>query len=113
MRAKFSSFDRRMKILSILMNHKIISRLELARTFSVSDVTIAKDIIAISRYAPISSKMGRYGGIYLIEEYKTERAYLSREEESLIEKIMLTLSGKEQQLLQIVLHKFSMPKLEQ
>lgn len=111
MRAEFSSFDRRMKILSILMNHKIISRLELARTFSVSDVTIAKDVIAISRYAPISSKMGRYGGIYLIEEYKTERAYLSREEERLIEKIIQTLSGKDQMLMKVILYKFAMPKV--
>ena len=111
MRAEFSSFDRRMKILSILMNHKIISRLELARTFSVSDVTIAKDVIAISRYAPISSKMGRYGGIYLIEEYKTERAYLSREEERLIEKIIQTLSGKDQMPMKVILYKFAMPKV--
>lgn len=110
MRAKFSSFDRRMEILSILMNHKMISRLELARTFSVSNVTISKDIIAISRYAPISSKMGRYGGIYIIEEYKTERVYLSYEEEQLIKNIVKTLSGNEQHLLQLVLHKFAMPR---
>lgn len=109
MRAKFSSFDRRMEIMSILMNHKMISRLELARTFSVSDVTIAKDIIAISRYAPISSKMGRNGGIYIIEEYKSERVYLSYEEERLIKSIVQSLSGKEQSLLKIVLHKFAMP----
>lgn len=110
MRAKFSSFDRRMEILSILMNHKMISRLELARTFSVSEVTISKDIIAISRYAPVSSKMGRYGGIYIIEEYKRERVYLSYEEEQLIKNIVKTLSGNEQNLLQLVLHKFAMPR---
>ena len=109
MRARFSAYDRRMEILSILMNHKLISRLELARTFSVSDVTIAKDIIAISRYAPISSKLGRYGGIFLVKEYKMKRMYLSREEEDLIKKLIATLSGKEKQLLQIVLRKFAMP----
>ena len=54
----FSTFERRMQILSILMNHKQISRLELARRFSVSDDSICRDITALSRFAPISSKMG-------------------------------------------------------
>lgn len=109
MRAEFSTFDRRMEILSILMNHNLISRLELARRFSVSDVTICQDITALSRFAPIASKMGRYGGIYIIEQYKREKAYLSREEEKLIEKLMKEHSGKEQQLLQMVLYKFALP----
>ena len=73
---KFSTFDRRMEILYTLLNHKIISRLELARRFSVSDVTICNDITALSRIAPICSKMGRYGGIYILDEYSTKKAYL-------------------------------------
>ena len=111
MRADFPAFDRRMEILSILMNHKLISRLELARRFSVSDVTICEDIIALSRFAPIASKMGRYGGVYIIDEYKRERVYLSREEESLLERLIQTLSGKEQMLMKIILYKFAMPKV--
>ena len=111
MGAELSAFDRRMEILSILMNHKLISRLELARRFSVSDVTIGEDIIALSRFAPIASKMGRYGGVYIIDEYKRERVYLSREEERLIEKLVQRLSGKEQKLLKFVLYKFAMPKV--
>ncbi len=110
MRTEFSSFDRRMEILSILMNQNIISRLELARRFSVSDVTICEDIIALSRFAPIASKMGRYGGVYIIDQYKREKAYLSRDEEKLIEKLIKQLSGKEQFLLQMVLYKFAMPR---
>ena len=110
MRAELSTFDRRMEMLSILMNHKLISRLELARRFSVSDVTIGEDIIALSRFAPIASKMGRYGGVYIIDEYKREKVYLSADEEILIEKLMQNLSGKDKQLLQMVLYKFAMPK---
>ena len=34
MKAEFSAFERRMEILSILMNQKLISSLELARRFS-------------------------------------------------------------------------------
>ena len=94
------------------MNQPIISRLELARRFSVSDSTICEDIIALSTVAPIASKMGRYGGIYIIDEYKPKRAYLSREEEVLLKQILETLTGKEKKILDIILVKFSMPKLE-
>ena len=40
MEGKLSAFERRMKILSVLVNGKLISRLELSRWFDVSDVTI-------------------------------------------------------------------------
>ncbi len=40
MEGKLSAFERRMKILSVLINGKLISRLELSRWFGVFDVTI-------------------------------------------------------------------------
>ena len=110
MKAELSTFERRMEILDMLKNQNQISRLELARRFSVSDVAIGRDITALSRFAPISSNAGRYGGVYIIEEYKREKVYLSREEESVIEKLMQKLSGKDKQLLKMVLYKFAMPK---
>ena len=70
----FSPFERRMEILAILLNQKMISRLELARHFSASKDAISRDIIALSRYAPICSKMGRYGGIYILDEYNAKKA---------------------------------------
>ena len=112
MKSEYSAFERRMEILYVLMNQRIISRLELARRFSVSDVTIGEDIIALSRYAPIASKMGRYGGVYIIDEYKREKVYFSKEEEKLIERLVRTHSGREQQLLKMMLYKFSLPKAE-
>ena len=56
MQGKLSAFERRMKILSVLINGKLISRLELSRWFDVSDVTINADIVAISTVVPITSK---------------------------------------------------------
>lgn len=106
----FSTFERRMEIRAILLNQKMISRLELARLFSVSNDAINRDVIALSRYAPICSKMGRYGGIYILEEYNAKKAYLSRDEEYLLENLLQYLSGKEYMLLKNVLYKFSMPK---
>ena len=113
MNAEFSSFERRMYILSILMNQKIVSRLELARRFSVSAFTIGTDITALSRIAPVSSKMGRYGGVYIIDEYKRERTYLTRDEEEVIARLISKLEGRDKELLQMVLYKFALPKAEQ
>ena len=110
-KSEYSTFDRRMEILSILMNQHLVSCLELARRFCVSEDTISRDISALSRFAPIASKKGRYGGVYIIEEYRREKAYLSREQENLIKQLIQKLSGHEKHLLQLVLNKFAMPKV--
>ncbi len=112
MNAEYSTFERRMRIYSILMNQKIISRLELSRRLCVSDVTIGADITDLSRIVPISSKMGRYGGVYIIDEYKRERTYLTRDEEKVIERLITTLNGRDRELLQMVLYKFALPQAE-
>ncbi len=106
----FSVFDRRMKILGILKNQRRISRLELARRFSVSDDAIGRDVTALSRFVPISSSMGRNGGIYIIDEYDTTKTYLSRDEENLLKELVPTLSGKKKLILETILYKFSIPK---
>ena len=72
MKSEFSTFERRMEILSILINQRLISCPELARRFRVFDDTITRDISVLSRFAPIGSKIGRYGGVYIINEYKRE-----------------------------------------
>ena len=71
-KSEFSTFERRMEILSILINQRLISCPELARRFRVFDDTITRDISVLSRFAPIGSKIGRYGGVYIINEYKRE-----------------------------------------
>ena len=75
----------------------------------VSDVTINADIIAISTVVPITSKKGRYGGVYLLDTFKTNKAYLSKDEEELLRKLSKGLSGCEKILIESILHKFSLP----
>lgn len=109
---KLSMFERRMEILYILMNRRLISCVELARRFNVCKDTIRRDISELSRVAPIASKIGRHGGVYIIDESKREKVYLTREEEHVIEKLMSVVEGKDKELLQIVLYKFAPPKAE-
>ena len=69
LKSEYSTFDRRMEILSILMNQRLVSCLELSRRFHISEDTISRYITALSRFAPIASKKGRYGGVYIIDTY--------------------------------------------
>ncbi len=103
-----SVFDRRMKIISVLMNNEQVSRPELAKMFSVSLSAIHRDINAISRYTPISSNRGRYGGIFIPDKLKRIKNYLSHDEEHLIRRLSNELTGEDKLLLQHILHKFSM-----
>ena len=106
----YSTFERRMEIMHILMQQKQISRRELSRLFSVSEATIDNDIRAINRYAPTYSKMGRYGGICLVDGFKTTNSYFSDEETAVIEKLSHTLTGNDKNVVEAVLHKFTLPK---
>lgn len=111
MASKLSTFDRRIKILSMLFNGQQISRLELARRFSVSDVSISRDITALSRTIPISSKMGRYGGVYIMKEFKLQKDYLSRDEEKLLIELSKIVKEQDKLIIQSILHKFSKSKV--
>ena len=110
MSVKLSTFDRRMEIFFILLGGRIISRQELARRFDVDRTAIHRDITALSRYIPISSKMGRYGGIYLTGNLSVPRVYLSEAEKDLIAGLMKNVSNSKKVILQNILDKFSHPK---
>ncbi len=108
---QLTSFERRLEILFILMRKKKCSMTELAFQYSVSDRTIRRDILFLSRYAPICTKTGIDGGAFLIDGYRKELSlHLSRDEEALLLKLMRTLDEKERHLIYNIINKFSMPK---
>ena len=106
-----TSFERRLEILFILMRNKKCSMTGLAFQYSVSDRTIRRDILFLSRYAPIYTKTGLNGGVFLIDGYRKElMLHLSMEEEALLLKIMLTLDEEEQHLISNIINKYALPK---
>lgn len=111
MESELSTFDRRIKILYLLFSGEQISRRELARRFSVSDTSINRDITALSKNIPIYSKMGRYGGIYIMDEFRAKKTYLSHDEENLLTEMLKVTTKQDKQIIQSILHKFSMPKV--
>ncbi len=70
--------DRLIGILSVLLRRNKTTTAELAEMFEVSRRTIMRDIDTLS-YAgiPIVSEAGHGGGVYIMENYKVDRALLS------------------------------------
>jgi len=108
---QLTSFERRLEILFMLMRNKKCSMTELAYEYSVSHRTIRRDIMFLSRYAPICTKTGIDGGAFLMDGYRTTLSlFLSREEEELLLKLMNKLDQKEYHLLNNIINKYAMPK---
>lgn len=55
--------------------------------------------------------MGRYGGIYLSDEYNEPKLYLSSDEETFLIDLLKTADDREQLIINSILNKFSMPKM--
>lgn len=84
---------------------------DLAFNYSVSDRTIRRDILFLSRYAPICTKTGIDGGAFLMNGYRKELYLpLSKDEENLLFRLMPTVCANEQHLLATIINKYALPK---
>lgn len=73
--------DRLIGILSILLQKEAVTAPELAERFEVSRRTIGRDIEALCKAGiPIVTRQGANGGISIMENYKLDRALLTRAE---------------------------------
>ena len=92
---------------------------ELAEEFGVSVRTIKRDIDELGYLIPIKTKMGRYeGGVYVMEGYKWDKAYMSDEDIALLSRIKemgaarqgVGLEMDDLQRLERLIVAYSMPK---
>ena len=112
MKNQYAAFERRIEMLYLLSRYKKSSFVELANLYEVSTRTIYADIVFLSRYAPIYTKNGKNGGVFLMNEYRNDlNLHLSKDEEELLEKLAADLNGRNAQLLRNVLNKYSMPNI--
>ena len=83
MRDKLCVSERRARMLDFLVKRKESTRFELASEFGVSISTIHRDIIYLSGIAPVYTKQGNQGGIYILPEFRSYKNYLTEAELSL------------------------------
>ena len=86
--------------------------MELAYYFGVSKNTVVRDIDFISRYAPIYTKQGMFGGIFVFDKYQKNLLLpLSDDEENLLKKLSANLDDRELHLLNTIICKYSKPEI--
>ena len=93
MKYKITAFERRIEMLFFLTKQRKSSIVELTENYSVCRKTAYNDIMFLSRYAPIYTKGGVNGGVFLMDDYRNSMfLYLSCDEEALLYRIMAVKS---------------------
>lgn len=91
----------------------------LAEKFSVSVRTIKRDIDELGYLIPLEIKTGRYeGGVYVMQGYKWDKAYMSAEDIALLIKIKkvgekkerLVFESDELRRLERIISTYSLPQ---
>ena len=113
MTSTVKTFERRIEMLFLLSKCKKTTVTELSFYFKVSKDTVFRDIAFLSRYAPIYTRSGKYGGVFLLKGYKSDlKLHLSTDEKELLEQLVKTSNAADARLLQNILHKYAMPSTE-
>ena len=107
MNDKLCVSERRSKILEFLTLTKHTTRIELAEEFGVSLDTIDRDVLYLSSIAPIYTKQGNGGGIYILPEYRSYKNYLSEAEETFLYNLMQRVKIEEKRILCGIITKFA------
>ena len=81
------TIERRTAILKALCRRRYETISNLAIEFEVSERTIRRDIDALSCTEPIYTQPGRAGGVYVVDGYRMDRMYMSKEETDVLCKI--------------------------
>lgn len=111
MTGKLSTFERRIEILFLIINSEKVTLSELSKRYSVHKNTAYNDITFLGRYAPICTRSGANGGIFLMKDYHNRLfRYLSYDEERVLTEIMGILDQPEKNIVSNIINKFSMSK---
>ena len=107
MNEKLCVSERRSKILEFLTLIKHTTRIELAEKFDVSLDTIDRDITYLSSIAPIYTKQGNGGGIYILPEYRSYKNYLTDSEENFLYDLIQKVDNDGKRILCGIITKFT------
>ena len=107
MAEKLCVTERRIMILRRIIKNQKTTRQELADEFGVSTKTVSRDIDFLSSFAPIYTKHGNCGGIYIVTEYITHRNCLTNEEEICLYGLMDRATIQEKRIICGIINKFA------
>lgn len=112
MKDNVTAFERRIELLFLLTKCRETTATKLSYYFSVSKDTIFRDIDFLNRYAPIYTKRGMFGGIFINDESRNNLLlYLSDDEENLLKELSINLDDRAKHHINNILNKYSKPKI--
>lgn len=107
--------ERRTEIMRILCRRRHETISNLAVEFGVSTRTILRDIEILSIKEPLYTRCGRYGGIFISDDYSMSRMYMTDKELAVLhkvskfadEKAVCVLSTEENDLLKLIISQYT------
>ncbi len=107
--------ERRIEIMRVLCRRRYDKISNLAIEFGVSERTILRDIEILSVTEPIYTRCGRYGGVYVMEDYSMNRMYMTEKELLVLHKLLrfvdregaCALSTEEIELLKEIISQYT------
>ena len=79
----------------------------MATEFNVSTDTIDRDIVYLSGIAPVYTKQGNQGGVYILPEYRSYKNYLTDEEEECLYALIKKSANDERRIICGIITKFT------
>ena len=105
-----STVERRDAILDALCVRRQDTYQNLAQEFGVSYTTIRRDVEVLACSYPIETIRGHGGCVKVADGYHRNRSYLTTEQADLLERLALTLEGRDLDIMSGILSKFAAPK---
>ena len=112
MRDKLDTIERRTRILDFLVLNKETTRKELAKMFNVCINTIVNDLDSIGKIAPIFTKQGNGGGVYILPDYRSYKNYLTDKEEEFLFSLISVVNKEEKRILCGIILRFTKNPLQ-
>lgn len=104
--------ERRQAIIELLCQRKHETMKNMASEFGVSIRTIRYDIEILSLYYPLTTVPGRYsGGVYVVEDFRLRKRYLSPVQKALLERLASTLIGEDLEIMLSILRDFALKRV--
>ena len=104
---RLCAIERRTRILDYLNYRKSSTIKALSVEFRVSINTIVRDMDYISSIAPVYTKQGHNGGVFIRPRYRSYKNYLTDKEEQCIEGVMESASEEDKYTLEGIEIRFS------
>ncbi|MCX7903014.1 MAG: HTH domain-containing protein [Caloramator sp.] len=100
--------ERRMKIIEVLCQRRQDTMKNLAFEFGVTERTIRNDINILSLSYPVETIRGNGGGVRVMDGYKLNQKYLKPEQEELLRRLSLQLTGNDLTIIKSIIKDFAL-----